>query len=504
MANSMPFNSVSGDRKFKAEDWAWYFGTFIGNGVFPKPETGLQVVVNADMKVTVKEGKAFINGYAFKNASDYEITLDTADGALGRIDRVIVRWDLTKRDIYIEVLKGTVSANPVPQDITRNTEIFDLVIADILVSKGVTSIAQANITDQRYNSNLCGIVKGTIEEIDASALTAQFEDFTNRYQEEKLAEFEEWVESIKDVLGEDAAGNLQLQIDEHVNNNDNPHNITAEQIPIDKEISGMSAEDVQGAIDELKNAVGDTSKNILDNTAKTTTTNGVTFTVNSDKSVTITGKLTGNFAFINLNYVNDTTRGIPIGNFIVSSGISNENVKVEIMANGAQIAMTGVDKEKSFSITENHNNSWARIAVYDKSELNITVYPMIRPENIKDDTYEPYKLTVRSSVFDLEKIEYSKNMTTPVAETRYYTYKATRRCIINLSFSACFGVTGAKSLTIYKNDTTACSSYDKDGASLTGSVNLILEAGDEVRCNASYVAENTNGIRILGYVQYLE
>ena len=110
MANSMPFNSINADRPYKAEDWAWYFGTFIGNGVFPKPETGLQVVANEGMKITVNEGKAFINGYAFKNPSNYEITLDTADGALARIDRVVVRWDLVNRDMYIEVLKGTVSA----------------------------------------------------------------------------------------------------------------------------------------------------------------------------------------------------------------------------------------------------------------------------------------------------------------------------------------------------------------------------------------------------------
>ena len=32
------------DRVYKAEDWAWYFATFIANGIFPKPSDGLQVV----------------------------------------------------------------------------------------------------------------------------------------------------------------------------------------------------------------------------------------------------------------------------------------------------------------------------------------------------------------------------------------------------------------------------------------------------------------------------
>ena len=49
MEKSSFFNSVSGDRKYKAEDWASYFASFIGNGVFPVPSTGLQVVAGNGM-----------------------------------------------------------------------------------------------------------------------------------------------------------------------------------------------------------------------------------------------------------------------------------------------------------------------------------------------------------------------------------------------------------------------------------------------------------------------
>ena len=37
MADTLPFNSINHDRVYKAEDWAWYFATFLANGVFPKP-----------------------------------------------------------------------------------------------------------------------------------------------------------------------------------------------------------------------------------------------------------------------------------------------------------------------------------------------------------------------------------------------------------------------------------------------------------------------------------
>lgn len=204
MADCLPFNAVydgeAYDRVYKAEDWAWYFATFLANGVFPKPSDGLQVIAHNGMEIRVNAGQAFINGYAFRNTSSYSITLDTAEGALNRIDRVIVRWDLPQRDMYITVLKGTPSAKPVAAALTRDTEIWELALADIYVGKGVTAVRTANITDQRFNSAVCGIVKGTVEEIDASVLTKQFTDFFNIYSNAVLDEFSVYKQSMEQYL----------------------------------------------------------------------------------------------------------------------------------------------------------------------------------------------------------------------------------------------------------------------------------------------------------------
>ena len=249
--NYLPFNSKDHDRVYKAEDWAWYFSTFIKNGVFPNAQNnGLQVVIGEGMQVFVKAGFGFINGYAFRNEQDYAIVLETADGALNRYDRVVLRWDLAARAMYIAVLKGSACANHTPKAITRSNEIYDLVLADIYIGKGVISIQTANITDQRYNSSLCGIVTGVIEQIDASVLTQQFNDFftiynkqvlteyqnylstitvdeqdaakklaefeaqLDTYKEEQQASFEDWVTTLKGILTEEAAGNLQAEIEE--------------------------------------------------------------------------------------------------------------------------------------------------------------------------------------------------------------------------------------------------------------------------------------------------
>ena len=140
MEKSSFFNSVSHDRTYKAEDWAEYFASFIGNGVFPVPSMGLQVVANDGMKLNVKTGKAWINGYFYFNTGDLAVELDTADGQLNRIDRVVVRWDLTNRVMSVKVKSSSFSASPTAPALQRDADVYELALADIYVGAGVTAI----------------------------------------------------------------------------------------------------------------------------------------------------------------------------------------------------------------------------------------------------------------------------------------------------------------------------------------------------------------------------
>ena len=47
------------DRVYLAEDYARYFASFIGNGVFADPSNNLQVQATGAMNITLKEGKAW-------------------------------------------------------------------------------------------------------------------------------------------------------------------------------------------------------------------------------------------------------------------------------------------------------------------------------------------------------------------------------------------------------------------------------------------------------------
>lgn len=248
MEKSSFFNSISGDRRYKAEEWAEYFASFIANGVFPSPSTGLQVLASNSMIITVNTGKAWINGYFYFNTSNLTITLDNADGVLNRIDRIVVRWDLQDRVISVKVKKGIYSANPSAAAIQRDADAYELVLADVYVGAGAVSVSQANITDQRLNSTLCGLVVGTVGELDTTAFSAQLQGWFELYQEmsaeqynnlksymnslqiqsdadyialqawfsafqtSATAEFQSWFQTLQDTLDENTAAHLYNQI----------------------------------------------------------------------------------------------------------------------------------------------------------------------------------------------------------------------------------------------------------------------------------------------------
>ncbi|MGF9979360.1 hypothetical protein [Viridibacillus arvi] len=254
------FNSVNGDRKYKAGDFASYFATFIGNGIFVNPSDCLQIIGNLDaMSVTLRPGKAWINGYYLTNDDNYSLTLDKGDTTLNRIDRIVVRLDFIERKMLVAVKKGTLSASPVAPTLKRDADAYELALADVYVAKGALTISQASITDTRLNKSLCGLMHGFVDQVDTTTIFNQYQSWFNNYSVTKAGEFltwqtnvttaleawidvqekdftqwrqaeedlyyawlqgrkdgfDSWFETIKDILDTNAAGNLQLQIDEH-------------------------------------------------------------------------------------------------------------------------------------------------------------------------------------------------------------------------------------------------------------------------------------------------
>ncbi|KAB2337661.1 hypothetical protein F7731_08695 [Cytobacillus depressus] len=206
------FNSVNGDRRYKAQDFASYFAMFIANGVFPNPSNGFQVMANNIMTVSLKAGKAWINGYFTTNDSDYNLSIDVADGVLNRIDRIVLQLNYFNREIIPVVKKGTFASTPVAPTLKRDADAYEIALADIYVGKGITSITQSNIADLRLNTSLCGIVHGTVQQVDTTTLFNQYQSWFGEFTTAKQADFVAWLATLQDILSGDVAANLASRI----------------------------------------------------------------------------------------------------------------------------------------------------------------------------------------------------------------------------------------------------------------------------------------------------
>lgn len=231
------------DRVYLASQFAAYFASFIGNGVYAQHGNQLQVMAqsNPSMSIQVLSGQGWINGYWYENTDSMSLSVEVADGVLNRIDSIVLQLGFSERDMKLKIKKGIPATNPVAPALVRNSDYYELQLATISIPASSIRITQAQITDTRMNASVCGWVTGVVDQIDTTTLFNQFETYFNEFKENNQAdftdwtdeqkaeydewydthinqwqtEFDTWFQNIKNQLGEDVAGNLQNQIDEH-------------------------------------------------------------------------------------------------------------------------------------------------------------------------------------------------------------------------------------------------------------------------------------------------
>lgn len=190
------------DRTYTAEQMSMYFMGLISDGVVANVGQMLAVTPSSGMTVQVATGRMFIDSRWLQNSSALNISISAAHATLNRKDIIVARLDYSGRAIGIIAKTGTAAASPAAPGIVRNSEYFEMELAEIFVSAGATDITAANITDKRADTSVCGYVTGLVEQIDTTDMWAQLE-----------GDFNEWFDGMKDQLTTDAAGNLQTEID---------------------------------------------------------------------------------------------------------------------------------------------------------------------------------------------------------------------------------------------------------------------------------------------------
>ena len=157
-------------------------------------------------------------------------------------------------------------------------------------------------------------------------------------------------------------------------------------------VSGENVSFISNVEDEIKTIIVDgkstqatrSGKNLLNNTASTTTIYGVTFTKNEDGSVICNGTATNT-----VNTYKIATTTLQPGTYTLSgcpSGGSTSTFRITEVGGTPDDIGSG----KTFTVSQETTYNWY-IQIYKGNVCNNLIFkPMLRLSSITDDTYEPY------------------------------------------------------------------------------------------------------------------
>lgn len=198
--------------------------------------------------------------------------------------------------------------------------------------------------------------------------------------------------------------------------------ISADDIIYDNTSSGMTANNVQDAIDEIKDlddmqdralselyaentnqqleidyAINTGAKNLFPITATSQTLGGITFTVNSDGTITANGTKTNNEWFIlsENNIINP-------GTYTLSDGLPDDTTGCRLIIGpdrslGSAIMSTATGaRTQTRTFADAQTGLYYAIRIESGTTVNNLVFkPMIRHAEVSDDHYAPYAPTNR-------------------------------------------------------------------------------------------------------------
>lgn len=173
---------------YEAKDMGTYLATRT-RGVFSSDGNLAVTPGESGLSVSVSPGLAWLKwsdywGTAALQAQAITLNLDTADGALKRIDAIVCRLDKVNNRAEIVVKKGAPSSAPIVVPPVRDANYDELYIATVLIGAGVISISASAITDQRLNEEYCGLMRDGVTGIPTAQLQEQVQQLIDHLRAE--------------------------------------------------------------------------------------------------------------------------------------------------------------------------------------------------------------------------------------------------------------------------------------------------------------------------------
>lgn len=196
------FNSMNHDRVYDADDMNAIFDGIITDGVFGNIGSKFTVIPGGGMAVNVGTGKARFHQIFVENDANLLLQVSQSDVLLNRIDAVAIRVDKTVNGRLgnIVIVKGSPSQNPIAPALSNDNQIWEMPIAYINIKANANVI---NSSDIQYlvGRNIAPLITAPMQTINVDSYVKNME-----------SQFKDWFAEIKEKLSQDAAGNLQNQI----------------------------------------------------------------------------------------------------------------------------------------------------------------------------------------------------------------------------------------------------------------------------------------------------
>lgn len=251
------FNSLNGDRKYYASDFSNLIDSLVIDGVFASIGTAFTVEATSGYVVNVGVGKAWFNGTWSYNDEVMSITAPLPELLLDRIDAIVLEVNTmdSVRNNSISYITGSPASTPSRPTLTKEELIHQYPLCYIYRKANSSEITQADITNM-VGTEETPFVTGILQTISLDVLlgqwrsqldqfvaneTTELDNWTTAKETEMGAWFDQmkadmereqalldswiaseqsdflaWFDSMKNQLSKDAAGNLQLQINDVV------------------------------------------------------------------------------------------------------------------------------------------------------------------------------------------------------------------------------------------------------------------------------------------------
>lgn len=153
---SFPFEQGAG-RQVTKDQWEYMMSAIMLSGVIKGFMSELAPFGDSSGRfVKVNSGQAWLQGTVFRSDAVEALAIAANGSGQARIDRLVVRLNRTSYIADFVVLQGTPAASPSAPAISRDTQYYDLALAQIAVASGASTITAGNVTDERGNVAVCG------------------------------------------------------------------------------------------------------------------------------------------------------------------------------------------------------------------------------------------------------------------------------------------------------------------------------------------------------------